>query len=150
VTPAHPFPEGFVWGAATSAQQVEGGAREGGRGESIWDRFASTLGRIADGSDAGVACDHYHRWREDIRLMSWLGLGAYRFSIAWPRILPGGRGAVNEAGLDFYDDLVEGLLAAGIRPFVTLYHWDLPQALQAAAAGASATRSRPSPSSPTP
>ncbi len=126
----HRFPEGFLWRAATSALQIEGAVRADGRGESIWDRFAATPGRIADGSDPSVACDHYHRWREDVGLMRWLGLGAYRFSIAWPRVVPAGRGAVNEAGLDFYDALVDGLLEAGIRPFVTLYHWDLPQALQ--------------------
>jgi beta-glucosidase len=126
----HAFPEGFIWGVATSSHQIEGGFGEGGRGESIWDRLAATPGRIADGSDASVACDHYRRWREDIELMKWLRIGAYRFSIAWPRVLPLGRGAVNEEGLDFYDDLVEGLLAAGIEPFITLYHWDLPQPLQ--------------------
>jgi beta-glucosidase len=126
----HAFPHGFLWGAATSAQQIEGGYGLDGRSESIWDRYAATPGRIADGSDARVACDHYHRWREDIGLLKWLGLNAYRFSIAWPRVVPGGRGAVNPAGLDFYDALVDALLEAGIRPFVTLYHWDLPQALQ--------------------
>ena len=126
----HSFPDGFLWGVATSALQIEGGAGEDGRSESIWDRFAASPGRIADGSDARVACDHYHRWREDIGLMKWLGIGAYRFSVAWPRIVPGGRGAVHPAGLDFYDALVDALLEAGIRPFVTLYHWDLPQALQ--------------------
>jgi len=126
----HLFPDGFIWGAATSAQQIEGGRHEGGRGESIWDRFAASPGKIADGSNPDVACDHYHRWRKDIGLMSGLGLDAYRFSIAWPRILPAGDGAPSEAGLDFYDALVDGLLEAGIRPFPTLYHWDLPQALQ--------------------
>jgi len=126
----HSFPDGFLWGVATSAQQIEGGTQEDGRGESIWDRFAASPGRIADGSDARVACDHYHRWREDIGLMKWLGIGAYRFSIAWPRVLPAGRGAINPAGLDFYDILIDTLLEAGIQPFVTLYHWDLPQALQ--------------------
>jgi beta-glucosidase len=124
------FPDGFLWGVATSAQQIEGACREDGRGESIWDRFAATPGRIADGSDAQVACDHYHRWREDFALLEWLGVGAYRFSIAWPRVFPEGRGAVNSAGLDFYDAQVDALLEAGILPFVTLYHWDLPQALQ--------------------
>ncbi len=124
------FPDGFLWGVATSAQQIEGGYGEGGRGESIWDRFAATPGRIADGSDAHVACDHYHRWREDISLLRWLGLDAYRLSISWPRVLPDGRGAINAAGLDFYNALIDSLLEAGIRPFVTLYHWDLPQALQ--------------------
>jgi len=124
------FPEDFIWGVATSAQQIEGGFREGGRGESIWDRFAGQPGRIADGSNAEIACDHYNLWREDIELMKWLGVGAYRFSISWPRVLPEGRGAVNEAGLDFYDALVDALLAAGISPFITLYHWDLPQKLQ--------------------
>ncbi|OGF14502.1 MAG: beta-glucosidase [Candidatus Eisenbacteria bacterium RBG_16_71_46] len=124
------FPDGFLWGVATSAQQIEGGSSQGGRGESIWDRFAATPGRIADGSDARVACDHYHRWREDVGLLKWLGVGAYRFSIAWPRIVPGGRGAINASGLDFYDALVDALLAAGVLPFVTLNHWDLPQPLQ--------------------
>lgn len=125
------FPDGFTWGVATSALQIEGGAREDGRGESIWDRFASIPGRIADGSNPAVACDHYHLWRDDIALMRGLGLGAYRFSIAWPRVLPHGRGTVNPAGLDFYDALVDGLLEAGIQPFATLYHWDLPLSLQA-------------------
>jgi beta-glucosidase len=123
-------PADFLWGVATSAQQIEGAAGEDGRGESIWDRFASVPGRIADGSDPAVACDHYHRWREDLDLLRRLGVGAYRFSIAWPRVLPDGRGKINPAGLDFYDALVDALLAAGIRPFATLYHWDLPQALQ--------------------
>ncbi len=125
-----PFPPGFLWGAATSAFQVEGAADEGGRGESIWDRFAATPGRIEDGRDARVACDHFHRWREDVALMQSLGLNAYRLSLAWPRILPRGRGAPSAAGLDFYDRLVDGLLEAGLAPMVTLNHWDLPQALQ--------------------
>lgn len=128
---ARRFPAGFRIGAATSAQQIEGGAREDGRGESVWDRFAATPGKIADGSDPAVACDHYHRWREDIALMRELGLDAYRFSVGWTRILPDGRGPVNEPGLDFYDALVDALLAAGITPLVTLNHWDLPQALDA-------------------
>ena len=124
------FPHGFLWGVATSAAQIEGGRREGGRGESIWDRFAAVPGQIADGSDPGVACDHYHRWPGDVRLLQWLGVGAYRLSIAWPRIQPEGRGAANAAGLDFYERLVDALLGVGVQPFVTLYHWDLPQALQ--------------------
>ena len=124
------FPDGFIWGAATSSQQIEGAVSEDGRGESIWDRFAAVSGKIEDGSNPGIACDHYHRWRDDIKLMKWLGLGAYRFSIAWPRIIPAGTGPINPAGLDFYDALVDGLLEAGIEPFPTLYHWDLPQTLQ--------------------
>lgn len=124
------FPDQFVWGAATSAYQIEGAATEDGRGESIWDRFAAGAGNIEDGSDGSVACDHYHRWSEDLDLMAELGLAAYRFSIAWPRVLPTGRGAVNQAGLAFYDRLVDGLLERGITPWATLYHWDLPQALE--------------------
>ena len=124
------FPDGFIWAAATSSQQIEGAVAEDGRGVSIWDRFAMVSGKIEDGSNPAVACDHYHRWREDIEYMKWLGLGAYRFSIAWPRIIPGGTGQINSAGLDFYDGLVDGLLEAGIEPFPTLYHWDLPQVLQ--------------------
>ncbi len=124
------FPEGFVWGTATSSHQIEGAIHAAGRGESIWDRFASVPGNIADGSDASVACDHYHRWREDVRLLAELGVDAYRFSIAWPRILPTGWGPLNVRGLDFYDALVDALVEANIRPFVTLYHWDLPQSLE--------------------
>ncbi len=125
-----PFPEGFIWGTATSAYQIEGAVGEDGRGPSIWDTFCRQPGKIWQGQTGDVASDHYHRWREDIRLMQELGLPAYRFSIAWPRILPEGTGKVNPAGLDFYDRLVDGLREAGIEPFVTLYHWDLPQALQ--------------------
>ncbi len=124
------FPKGFVWGAATASYQIEGGVNEGGRGESIWDRFSHTPDKVVNGDTGDVADDHYHRWQEDIRTMAFLGLDAYRFSIAWPRVIPDGTGAVNEAGLDFYDRLVDGLLAKGIEPYVTLYHWDLPQALQ--------------------
>lgn len=127
---AQAFPRRFLWGVATSAQQIEGGRHEDGRRDSIWDAFAATPGRIRDGSNPDVACDHYHRWRDDIALMSWLGVGAYRFSISWPRVLPLGRGQPNPAGLDFYDALIDGLLEAGIEPFPTLYHWDLPQTLQ--------------------
>ncbi len=123
------FPEAFVWGAATAAYQIEGAVRQDGRGQTIWDTFTRQPGAILGGDTGDTACDHYHRWQHDIALMSQLHLHAYRFSIAWARILPEGRGAVNQAGLDFYDRLVDGLLEAGIEPFVTLYHWDLPQAL---------------------
>jgi beta-glucosidase len=124
------FPQGFVWGTATSSFQIEGAAHEDGRGESIWDRFAKTPANIKDGSNGDVACDHYHRWREDIALMKGLHLAAYRFSLAWPRIQPTGKGPANQRGLDFYSRLVDGLLEAKITPYVTLYHWDLPQTLQ--------------------
>ncbi len=124
------FPQHFHWGTASSAYQIEGAVCEDGRGESIWDRFSHTPGRTADGTNGDVADDHYHRWPEDVALMKWLGADAYRFSIAWPRIIPDGTGAVNQAGLDFYERLVDALLAAGIEPYATLYHWDLPQALQ--------------------
>jgi beta-glucosidase len=124
------FPSDFLWGAATAAYQIEGAWNEEGKGESIWDRFSHTPGKIRDGDTGDVACDHYHRYRDDIALMRQLGLKAYRFSISWPRVIPNGWGAINPAGLDFYDRLVDELLAANIQPFVTLYHWDLPQALQ--------------------
>src|SRR4030065_225031 len=123
------FPEGFVWGAATAAYQIEGAWNEDNKGESIWDRFSHTPGKVDHGDTGDVACDHYHRWREDIRLIKALGLHAYRFSISWPRVTPAARGPLNPTGLEFYDRLVDELLAAGIQPFVTLYHWDLPQAL---------------------
>ncbi|MFF7449035.1 MULTISPECIES: GH1 family beta-glucosidase [unclassified Streptomyces] len=124
------LPHDFLWGTATSAYQIEGAVAEDGRAPSIWDTFAHTPGKIAGDDHGDVACDHYHRWRDDIALMRQLGTNAYRLSIAWPRVLPGGDGPVNAKGLDFYDELVDGLLAAGITPSVTLYHWDLPQALQ--------------------
>ena len=124
------FPEGFVWGAATASYQIEGGVAEDGRGPSIWDTFSHTPGKIANGDTGDVACDHYHRWEEDLELLAQLGLGSYRFSVAWPRVVPTADGPVNEAGLDFYDRLVDGLLARGIDPLITLYHWDLPQWLE--------------------
>lgn len=123
------FPPGFHFGAATSAYQVEGAVQADGRGPSMWDTFAQNSGRIADASTGDVACDHYHRMPEDVALMHGLGHTAYRFSVAWPRVLPQGRGAVNHPGLDFYDRLVDHLLDKGIAPYATLYHWDLPLAL---------------------
>ena len=125
-----PLPRGFLWGVSTSAYQVEGATRADGRGASIWDGFCREPGRIANGDTGDEACDHYHRYREDIGAMRQIGVGAYRFSVAWPRVLPTGRGSANEAGLAFYDRLVDGLLEAGIEPWLCLYHWDLPQALQ--------------------
>jgi beta-glucosidase len=124
------FPKSFVWGAATASYQIEGAWDEDGKGESIWDRFSHTPGNVHNNDTGDVACDHYHRWRDDVALMKALGLKAYRFSISWPRILPDGRGRVNQAGLNFYGGLVDALLDAGIAPYVTLYHWDLPQPLQ--------------------
>ena len=124
------FPDKFIWGAATSSYQIEGGWDKDGKGESIWDRFSHTPGKIFNNENGDVANDHYRLWKKDIRLMQKLGLKAYRFSIAWPRILPNGCGAVNQKGLDFYSHLVDGLLEADIIPFITLYHWDLPQVLQ--------------------
>ncbi|RPH62668.1 MAG: beta-glucosidase [Chloroflexi bacterium] len=124
------FPQNFAWGAATASYQIEGGWNAGGKGASCWDRFAHTPGKILNSDTGDIACDHYHRWQEDVALMRQLGLKAYRFSVSWPRILPQGRGPVNQAGLDFYSHLVDALLEAGITPFVTLYHWDLPQALE--------------------
>ncbi len=129
MTEVYPFPSGFLWGAATASYQVEGGVREDGRGESIWDVFAHTPGKVKNGDTGDVATDHYHLWKQDVALMKSLGIKAYRFSIAWPRIFPTGVGQLNEAGLAFYDSLVDELLKAGIQPLVTLYHWDLPSAL---------------------
>ena len=124
------FPHNFLWGAATAAYQVEGAWNEDGRGESIWDRFSHTSGNVSNGDTGDIACDHYHRWEEDIAIMRQLGLKAYRFSTSWSRVLPTGRGRINPKGLDFYDRLVDRLCAANIEPLLTLYHWDLPQALQ--------------------
>ncbi|MEA5014783.1 MAG: GH1 family beta-glucosidase [Candidatus Limiplasma sp.] len=126
----HLFPKDFVWGSATASYQIEGAVKEDGRGESIWDRYCSIPGNVSNGDTGEVACDHYHRFREDVQMMKDMGLKAYRFSIAWPRVLPKGTGQVNPKGLAFYEALVDELLAAGIEPYVTLYHWDLPQALQ--------------------
>jgi beta-glucosidase len=127
---AETFPEGFLWGASTAAYQIEGATREDGRGPSIWDVFCGLPGAIADESSGAVACDHYHRWPEDVALMRELGLGAYRLSTAWPRLLPEGRGPANEKGFEFYDRLVDAVMEAGIEPWICLYHWDLPQALE--------------------
>jgi beta-glucosidase len=124
------FPKEFVWGAATAAYQIEGATEADGRGESIWDRFCQTPGNVANGDTGDRACEHYYRWREDLEVMSSLGLQGYRFSISWPRIQPEGRGPANQKGIDFYRRLAEGLLERGIEPLATLYHWDLPQALQ--------------------
>ena len=120
----------FIWGVSTSSFQIEGAANADGRGASIWDTYCRQPGKVANGDTGDIACDHYHRYREDIGLMRELGVGAYRFSVAWPRVMPNGRGTVNEAGLAFYDRLIETLLAAGIEPWLCLYHWDLPQALE--------------------
>ena len=124
------FPHDFLWGTATAAYQIEGAAAEDGRAPSIWDTYSHTPGKVAGNDNGDVACDHYHRWREDIGLMRQLGTNAYRLSVAWPRVMPGGDGPVNPKGLAFYDELIDALLEADITPSVTLYHWDLPQALQ--------------------
>ena len=124
------LPSTFTWGVSTAAFQIEGATEEDGRGPSIWDTFTARPGAIRDGHTARTACDHYHRWPEDVALLRDLGVDAYRFSIAWPRVQPTGRGPVNAAGLDFYDRLTDALLEAGITPYPTLFHWDLPQALE--------------------
>jgi beta-glucosidase len=124
------FPDGFAWGTATASYQIEGAVDEDGRSPSIWDTFSHTPGKVQDGDTGDVADDHYHRYEEDVDLMADLGVGWYRFSLAWPRLQPDGRGALNDAGVDFYSRLVDALLAKGIQPWVTLYHWDLPQVLQ--------------------
>ena len=120
----------FVWGVATAAYQVEGAWQEGGKGLSIWDAYAHTPGKILNGDNGDISCDQYHRFKEDVALMRGMGVTAYRFSISWPRIVPDGLGAVNQAGIDYYNRLIDCLLANGIAPWVTLYHWDLPLALQ--------------------
>ena len=127
---ARRFPDGFHWGVATSSYQIEGAWNEDGKGPSIWDTFAHTPGNIEHGDTGDVANDHYHRYAEDVALMKEIGTTAYRFSVAWPRIFPEGTGQPNQKGLDFYNRLVDELVEAGIEPFATLYHWDLPQALQ--------------------
>ncbi len=124
------FPENFLWGTATAAYQVEGAVNEGGRGASIWDTFSHTPGKVVHGDTGDIACDQYHRLEEDLDLMSELGMQAYRFSVAWPRIQPEGSGPANQEGLDFYRRLVDGLRQRSIEPMLTLYHWDLPQALE--------------------
>ncbi|HTK09402.1 MAG TPA: family 1 glycosylhydrolase, partial [Ktedonobacteraceae bacterium] len=123
------FPADFVWGTATAAYQIEGAVQEDGRGPSIWDTFSHTPGKVEHDDTGDVACDHYHRYQQDVALMQHLGLRGYRFSVSWPRVLPEGRGTVNAQGLDFYDRLVDTLLQHQIQPALTLYHWDLPQAL---------------------
>ena len=129
------FPDGFLWGAATAAYQIEGAAAEDGKGPSIWDTFSHAPGKVYHGDTGDVACDSYHRYHEDIALLRQLGVEAYRFSLSWPRIVPKGQGAVNQAGLDYYSRFVDLLLENGITPMVTVYHWDLPQALQDAFGG---------------
>jgi beta-glucosidase len=127
---ARRFPPGFVWGFAASAYQIEGAAKEDGRGASIWDTFSRQPGAVVNGDNGDVACDHYHRYRDDARLMGELGASAYRFSVSWPRVMPTGTGQVNERGMDFYQRLVDALLSAGVQPMLNVFHWDLPQALQ--------------------
>src|SRR4051794_5544370 len=129
------FPADFLWGTATAAYQVEGAVAEDGRLPSIWDTFSHTPGKTVDNATGDVADDHYHRYKSDVQLMKGLGVKAYRFSIAWPRVFPTGKGQPNPKGLDFYNRLVDELLANGIQPFATLYHWDLPQPLQDAGGG---------------
>ncbi len=123
------FPKDFVWGAATASYQIEGAAREDGKGPSVWDMFCRKGGTIWENQTGDVACDHYHRYREDVGLMRQIGLGGYRMSTSWPRILPAGVGRANPKGLDFYDRLIDELMAAGVTPYVTLFHWDYPYEL---------------------
>ena len=140
-----PFPKDFIWGCASSAYQVEGAWNEDGKGLSIWDTFVHTPGKIANGETGDITVDHYHRYKEDVALMKELGLDAYRFSISWSRILPDGTGTVNQAGLDFYDRLVDELLEKKIEPYVCLFHYDLPQASRIKAAGPTGIPPTPSP-----
>ena len=127
---ARRFPDTFLWGAATSAYQIDGGSNEDGRTASIWDTFSHTPGKTTRGDNGDIACDHYHRWAEDVELIADLGLSAYRLSISWPRLQPGGAGRLNPRGVAFYRALLEGLRSKGVRAFVTLYHWELPQELE--------------------
>src|SRR5579862_8557156 len=131
------FPPGFLWGVSTSAYQIEGAVHEDGRGVSVWDTFSHTPGKVNRGDTGDIACDSYHRLDEDLQLLSELGLGAYRFSVAWSRVQPTGSGEINQPGLDYYRALVEGLRARGIVPMATAYHWELPQALEDAGGWAS-------------
>ncbi len=130
VVATYQFPDRFVWGVATAAAQIEGAARAHGKGESIWDRFADVPGNVKNGDTPAVACDHYHRYEADFDLMSELGAAHYRLSVAWPRVFPAGDGPIHTSGLDFYSRLIDALLARHITPWVTLFHWDLPQALE--------------------
>jgi beta-glucosidase len=124
------FPDNFAWGVATAAFQVEGASKEDGRGPSIWDTFCDTPGKVANGDNGEIACDHYHRYLDDIKIMQQIGVKTYRLSIAWPRLFPDGDTRREDRGFAFYDKLINALIAAGIEPLVTLYHWDLPQPLE--------------------
>ena len=123
------FPDNFVWGAATSSIQIEGAVNEDGKGRNIWDAFSHQEGKIYGGQNPDVACDHYHRYKDDVKMMKEMGIPAYRFSIDWSRVIPNGVGRVNKKGLKFYSDLIDTLLENGIEPYITLYHWELPEAL---------------------
>jgi len=125
------FSKDFIWGTATASYQIEGAAHEDGKGDSVWDRFSHTPGKVYEGHNGDVACDHYHRWPEDLALMADLGIKNYRFSVSWPRLLPDGTGTVNQKGVDFYNRLIDGMLEKGIKPYMTIFHWDYPSALQA-------------------
>jgi len=125
------FRKDFIWGTATASYQIEGAAHEDGKGDSVWDRFSHTPGKVYEGHNGDVACDHYHRWPEDLALMADLGIKNYRFSVSWPRLLPDGTGTVNQKGVDFYNRLIDGMLEKGIKPYMTIFHWDYPSALQA-------------------